>query len=349
MPDDALPPTDRPFEADSQTGPGLDPATATARLLAEGANELGPPERRKLWGIAAEVAREPMFLLLLASGGIYLAMGDPHEALALLGFVFVIMGITIVQERRTDNALDALREMSSPRALVVRGGQLSRIAGREVVRGDLLMLAEGDRVAADGDVLQAHEMALDESLQTGESEAVAKQAGSSTVWAGTLVVRGQGLVRVTATGGQTALGRIGHSLRSIEAEPSPLRDEISRLMRLLVVVGLGFSLALALLFLSLRGDWLQALLAGITLAMSMMPQEFAVIMIIFLALGARRLAANQVLTRRLNAIETLGTTSVLCVDKTGTLTQNRMALAALCVGGDVLDVTGIPGPQHDPA
>ena len=173
MPDDALPPTDRPFEADSQTGPGLDPATATARLLAEGANELGPPERRKLWGIAAEVAREPMFLLLLASGGIYLAMGDPHEALALLGFVFVIMGITIVQERRTDNALDALREMSSPRALVVRGGQLSRIAGREVVRGDLLMLAEGDRVAADGDVLQAHEMALDESLQTGESEAVA--------------------------------------------------------------------------------------------------------------------------------------------------------------------------------
>ena len=349
MPDDALPSTARSFEANSQTGPGLDPATAAARLLAEGANELGPPERRKLSGIAAEVAREPMFLLLLASGGIYLAMGDPHEALALLGFVLVIMGITIVQERRTDNALDALREMSSPRALVVRGGQLSRIAGREVVRGDLLMLAEGDRVAADGDVLQAHEMALDESLQTGESEAVAKQAGSSTVWAGTLVVRGQGLVRVTATGGQTALGRIGHSLRSIAAEPSPLRDEIGRLTRWLVVVGLGLSLALALLFLSLRGDWLQALLAGITLAMSMMPQELPVIMIIFLALGARRLAASQVLTRRLNAIETLGTTSVLCVDKTGTLTQNRMALAALCVGGDVLDVTGIPGPQHDPA
>jgi len=335
-------------DATAHLGPGLDPATAAARLLAEGANELGPPERRSLWGIASEVGREPMFLLLLASGGIYLAMGDAHEALALLGFVLVIMGVTIFQERRTDNTLAALREIASPRALVVRGGQLSRIAGREVVRGDLLMLAEGDRVPADGEVLQAHELALDESLQTGESEAVAKHAGSSAVWAGTLVVRGQGLVRVSATGAQTALGRIGRSLRNIKAEPSPLRDEITRLMRRLLLVALVFSLALALLYLALRGDALQALLAGITLAMSMMPQEFAVIMIVFLALGARRLAASHVLTRRLNAIETLGTTSVLCVDKTGTLTQNRMALAALCVGGEVLDVSGVLGARHDP-
>jgi Ca2+-transporting ATPase len=327
----AIPPQSPPDD------PGLDQATAAARLLSEGANEIGSPAGRSLWGIALEVAREPMFVLLLVSGGIYLALGEPREALALLGFVLLIMAITIGQERRTDNTLHALRDLSSPRALVMRDGQARRIAGREVVRGDLMMLAEGDRVPADGEVLQAHELALDESLQTGESEAVAKQAGCSAVLAGTLVVRGQGLVRVTATGGQTALGRIGHSLSSIADEPSPLRDGIGRLTRRLMVLALALSLAFAVLFWALRGDWLQALLAGITLAMGLLPQEFAVIMIVFLALGARRLAARQVLTRRLNAIETLGITTVLCVDKTGTLTQNRMALAALCVGDQVLD------------
>jgi len=331
-------------------GPGLDQATATARLLSEGANEIGPHEGRSLWGIALEVAREPMFVLLLASGAIYLAIGELREALALLGFVLLIMGITIGQERRTDNTLNALRDLSSPRALVIRDGHARRIAGREVVRGDLMMLAEGDRVPADGDVLQAHELALDESLQTGESEAVAKQAGSSAVLAGTLVVRGQGLVRVTATGGKTALGRIAHSLQGIAVEHSPLRDSIGWLTQRIMLMGLALSVALTALFWALRGDWLQALLAGITLAMGILPQEFPVIMIVFLALGARRLAARQVLTRRLNAIETLGTTTVLCVDKTGTLTQNRMALAALCVGDQVLDfpqTTELPDAFHE--
>ncbi len=339
-----------PYPQNETDGPGLDQATAAARLLSEGANEIGPHEGRSLWGIALEVAREPMFLLLLVSGGIYFAIGEPREALALLGFVLLIMGITIGQERRTDNTLNALRDLSSPRALVIRDGQARRIAGREVVRGDLMMLAEGDRVPADGDVLQAHELALDESLQTGESEAVAKQAGSSAVLGATLVVRGQGLVRVTATGGKTALGRIGHSLQGIATEPSPLRDGIGRLTQRIMLIALSLSLALAVLFWTLRGDWLQALLAGITLAMSLLPQEFPVIMIVFLALGARRLAAQQVLTRRLNAIETLGTTTILCVDKTGTLTQNRMALAALCVGDQVLDfpkTTELPDEFHE--
>ncbi len=322
--------------------PGLDAATAAARLQAEGPNQIGPHERRKLGAIALEVAREPMFLLLLASGSIYLAMGDPHEALALLGFVLIIMGITVAQERRTDNTLDALRDMSSPRARVMRGGALLRVAGPEVVRGDLLLLAEGERVAADGEVLQAHELAVDESLQTGESEPVAKQAGS-TVLAGTLAVRGQALVRVTATGQHTALGRMGSALQDIELEPSPLRTEISRLTQRLTVLALVLSLLLAGLFWLLRGDGFEAILAGITLAMGLLPQELAVFMIVFFALGARRLAARQVLTRRLNAIETLGATTVLCVDKTGTLTQNRMALAALWADDQTWQV-GESGP-----
>jgi Ca2+-transporting ATPase len=154
---------------------GLDPGTAAQRLQQEGLNELGVSQRRTLRDIAWEDVREPMFLLLLGAGGIYLAMGEPHEALILLGFVLIIMAVTVVQERRTDNALEALRDLSSPRALVLRGGQALRIPGREVVREDLLLLSEGDRVPADGELLEGHELAADESMLTGESEAVAKQ------------------------------------------------------------------------------------------------------------------------------------------------------------------------------
>ncbi len=194
---------------------GLDPSLAAARLRDEGPNELGLSQRRTLRDIAWEVLREPMFGLLLGAGAIYLAMGDAREALILLGFVFIIMGITALQERRTDKALDALRDLSSPRALVLRGGEAVRVPGREVVREDVLLLAEGDRVPADGVLLQAHELATDESMLTGESEAVPKQAGTGRVFAGTLVVSGQGLVRVDAVGRQTEMGRIGVSLQTI--------------------------------------------------------------------------------------------------------------------------------------
>ncbi len=321
---------------------GLDPALAAARLRDEGANELGLSQRRTLRDIAWEVLREPMFGLLLGAGAIYLAMGDTREALILLGFVFIIMGITALQERRTDKALDALRDLSSPRALVLRGGQAVRVPGREVVREDVLLLAEGDRVPADGMLLQAHELATDESMLTGESEAVPKQAGTGRVFAGTLVVSGQGLVRVEAVGRQTEMGRIGVSLQTIELAASPLRDEVARLTRRLVVIALMLSLALMALFWLLRGGWLEAMLAGITLAMGLLPQELPVIMIVFFALAARRLAAQQVLTRRLNAIETLGQTTVLCVDKTGTLTRNRMAVATLAIDGEELDIESLP-------
>jgi Ca2+-transporting ATPase len=331
---------------------GLDQAIAAQRLLEEGPNELGVSQRRTLRNIAWEVVREPMFLLLLGAGTIYLTMGDTREALILLGFVVIIMTLTALQERRTDNALDALRDLSSPRALVVRGGVTSRIPGREVVREDLLILSEGDRIAADGLLLQAHELAIDESMLTGESEPVAKQASGDRAFAGTLVVQGQGLMRVEAIGHSTELGRIGQSLQDIALQASPLRDEVARLTRRLVIVGLSLCLGLVLLFWALRGGWLEAMLAGITLAMGILPQEFPVIMIVFLALAARRLAAQQVLTRRLNAVETLGQTTVLCVDKTGTLTQNRMTVAALSAHGRQLDVRalsqgGLPEYFHE--
>ncbi|MDD5247597.1 MAG: cation-translocating P-type ATPase [Rhodocyclaceae bacterium] len=344
--------------------PGLSAAAVRARQAAEGYNEMAADQSRSLARISADIVREPMFLLLLGAGGIYLLMGDAHEALILLGFVVVIMALTIVQERRTERALEALRDLSSPRALVMRDGRPLRIPGREVVRDDVLILTEGDRVPADGAVLSAHELAADESLLTGESVPVQKAASGAArdseasaaagrVFAGTLVTAGQGLVRVTAIGAASELGRIGKSLATIGSETSPLQREIGALARRLAVIGLGLCVVVTLLYVAARGGWLDGLLAGITLAMGILPQEFPVILIVFLALGARRIASARVLTRRLAAIETLGETTVLCVDKTGTLTQNRMAVAALCAGerrlviDDEARLRDLPEPFHE--
>lgn len=350
---------------------GLSSAEAAALLAREGYNELAPDQRRPLWKIVVDVAREPMFLLLLAAGGIYFAMGDGHEAAVLLGFVAITIGVTVVQEQRTEKALQALRDLSSPRALVMRDGAPLRIAGREVVLGDIVMLAEGDRIPADGVLLEAHDLAVDESLLTGESAAIAKFAQRddgigddktnpkqpfvlsededlslnshedspvNNVFAGTLAVRGQGLMRVTATGGKTEMGRIGKSLGSIVTERSPLQREIGKLTQRLAIIGILLCALTVALYATMRGSLLKATLAGITLAMSILPEEFPVILIVFFALGARRIARERVLTRKLSAIETLGAATVLCVDKTGTLTENRMALVALVVEGQQLDV-----------
>ena len=330
---------------------GLSSTEAATLLVLEGYNELAPDQRRSLWKIVVDVAREPMFLLLLVAGGIYLAMGDGHEAAVLLGFVVIIIGVTVVQEQRTEKALQALRDLSSPRALVIRDGAPTRIAGREVVRGDIVMLAEGDRIPADGVLLEAHDLAVDESLLTGESAAIVKfphrpgsvaaDASSWQAFAGTLAMRGQGLMRVTAIGARTEMGRIGKSLGSIVTERSPLQDELGKLTQRLAIIGLALCLLAVALYASMRGGLLDATLAGITLAMALMPQEFPVILIVFFALGARRIARERVLTRKLSAIETLGAATVLCVDKTGTLTMNRMALAALVVGGQPLDAAQV--------
>jgi len=335
------------MKADSPEG--LSQATAARRLIEDGPNELGVSQRRTLLDMTWDVVREPMFLLLMGAGSIYLAMGDAHEAMILLGFVVIIMVLTVLQERRTDNALEALRDLSSPRALVLRDGVAVRIPGRDVVREDILLLAEGDRIPADGQLLQAHELATDESLLTGESEPVAKTAQQDQVFAGTLVVSGQAVVCVSAIGPKTELGRIGETLQTIGLQSSPLRDEIAQLTRRLVFISVSLCALLMGLLWALGSPWLQALLAGITLAMGILPQELPVIMIVFLALAARRLAARQVLTRRLNAIETLGQTTVLCVDKTGTLTRNHMAVAVLTVGDNELDVRDLPSgelPEH---
>ncbi len=251
---------------DTTAPQGLSSAAAARRLADDGPNLPRTSQRRTLWSIVIEVASEPMFLLLLAAGAVYLLIGDHVEAMVLTGFVLAIMGITIFQERRTDNALAALREMSSPRALVIRDGRQERIAGHEVVRGDLLLLEEGDRVPADGELLDAHDLAIDESMLTGESVPVVRVPGDAT-HAGTLVVQGQGMLRVTATGSRTAMGRIGESLAEIALEASPLRKEMARLTRRIAIAGTLMALALSLTYWAMRGGVADSALAGIALGM----------------------------------------------------------------------------------
>ena len=302
---------------------GLTSIEARRRLAAEGANLLPTAGRRATLAIALEVAAEPMFLLLIAAAAIYIVLGDLREALVLGASVLVMAAITIVQQRKAERALEALRDLSSPRAVVVRDGARRRIAGAEVVRGDLIVLSEGDRIAADGRVSGANELELDESLLTGESLPVAKRAGEH-VFSGTLVVKGQGTAEVDATGTRTELGRIGVSLATLESEETALERETRRLVTLVAGGAILVCIALAGLDLAMRGDWLDAVLSGITLAMALVPEEFPVVLTVFLALGAWRISRHDVLTRRMPAIEMLGAATVLCVDKTGTLTENRM-------------------------
>ena len=272
-----------------------------------------------------EVLHEPMFLLLFAATAVYVVLGDVGEALVLAVSVLAVIAITVVQERRAERALEALRELSSPRALVVRDGERRRIAGAEVVRGDLVALVEGDRVPADARLESANELELDESLLTGESLPVTKRAGDA-VYAGTLAVKGQAMAEVIATGARTQLGRIGVSLATLEREDTALERETRRLVKVVAGFALGACAALAALHFALRGDGLGAVLSGLTLAMALVPEEFPVVLTVFLALGAWRISRRGVLTRRMPAIEMLGAATVLCVDKTGTLTENRMSV-----------------------
>ena len=322
---------------------GLTSAEAAARLKADGPNELTPPKPRTPWHIAGEVAREPMFQLLLAAGLLYLFLGDLGEALMLLAFVAMTVTITVVQEQRTEKALQALRDLTSPQARVLRDGQTVTIPSRELVVGDLLVLTEGGRVAADAWVWTASDLQADESLLTGEAVPVSKAAADSQVFGGTMLVSGGGMAQVTATGTRSEIGRIGKALDTIATPPTPLHMQTRKLVRIFSVLGLGLSLVVVGLYGYTRGDWMGGLLAGITLAMSMLPQEFPLILTVFMAMGAWRLSRQQVLARRASTIETLGSATVLCTDKTGTLTQNRMAIVELALFDAAQPAQGQPG------
>lgn len=330
---------------------GLNADEAVERWRRDGPNELPQEQRRGPVRIGLDAVREPMLQLLLAAGVVYLFLGDLAEALILLAFAVLNVVLVSVQEGRTERALAALKELTSPRAMVIRDGERRHIAARDLVVGDVVVLSEGDRVPADALLIEATHLEADESLLTGESVPVRKVAealvvgdprpggdGSPQVWSGSLVVAGGGLARVTATGARTQIGQIGTSLGAVESAPTPLQIQTRQLVRVFAALGVGASVFLAVVYGLLHGEWVQAILAGITLAMATLPEEFPLVLTIFLVLGAWRISKSHVLARRSAAIEALGAVTVLCADKTGTLTLNRMSVARLVSDGRQLSV-----------
>jgi Ca2+-transporting ATPase len=344
---------------------GLSEEEAQANLQSGGYNELPATVKRGFLPIVFEVVHEPMFILLVVSGLLYFLLGDVSEGVMLLSFVIVIIGITIYQERKTERALEALRNLSSPRALVIRDGIQRRIPGREVVTGDSVVLSEGDRVPADGVLLISNNVTVDESLLTGESVPVRKRAGGAgalrgrpggddlpSVYSGTLIVQGQGLALIQATGTATEMGKIGSVLRDVERGETRLKQEIGRIVRAIAAIGIFLCAVIVIVYGLTRFSWIEGFLAGITLAMAILPEEFPVVLTIFLALGAWRISRRNVLTRQVPAIETLGSATVLCVDKTGTLTENRMSVAQLSARGedcghDLSETNSVPDSCHE--
>lgn len=342
---------------------GLSETQAQAKIAREGFNELPSSKPRNLFAIALGVVREPMFLLLVACGTLYLILGDVQEGLMLLGFVFVIMGIELYQEKKTEKALDALKDLASPRALVIRDGSEKRIAGREVVTDDIIILQEGDRVPADATVLTSGNLLADESLLTGESVPVRKNEWDTHlekthpggddlpfVYSGSLIVQGNGMAKVSATGMNTEIGSIGKALESVTPEETKLKREMGSLIKKLALIGISLCLLVIAVYTISRGDLLKGFLAGLTLAMAMLPEEFPVVLAVFMALGAWRMSKQRVLTRKPAAIETLGSATVLCSDKTGTLTQNKMTVAWLYNGSEffsLADNKSFPGEFHE--
>jgi len=342
---------------------GLSEEQAKQKLGKEGFNELPSSKPKGIFHIIFSVVKEPMFLLLVACGTLYLLLGDVQEGLMLLGFVFVIMGIEFYQEKKTEKALDALKDLASPRALVIRNGIEKRIPGKEVVTDDIVVLQEGDRVPADAHVLSCINLMADESLLTGESVPVRKREGKEGdlnnspggddipyVYSGSMIVQGNGIVKIVATGMKTEIGKIGKALESVKEEPTKLKKEMNILVRRLAIIGISLCIVVVVVYTLTRGDLLNGFLAGITLAMAMLPEEFPVVLTVFLALGAWRMSKNNVLTRKPAAIETLGSATVLCTDKTGTLTQNKMAVTQLFNGSDFHTVsanTEFPEPFHE--
>lgn len=320
---------------------GISSIEAKQKQEKNGFNELKTNKSRNVFKIAFDVVKEPMFLLLISCGVLYMILGDYQEGFILLSTIFIIIGITFYQSNKTEKALEALKKLSSPRALVIRDGIEVRIPGREVVVDDIVILNEGDRVPADAIIVEEQNITIDESLLTGESVAVSKQEGSTEhtgkVFSGTLVVRGRALVRVVGIGSETEFGKIGSSLEVIDKDETRLQKEMKILIRNLFIIGAIISLGVIILFYFTRGNLINAILSGISSAMAILPEEFPVVLTVFLALGAWRLSKVNVLTRNPSAIETLGSATVLCTDKTGTITQNKMEVVCVSIDNSIIE------------
>ncbi len=319
---------------------GLTSEEASKRLKESGYNEIYSEKRKNLFQIGKEVVREPMFILLISCSILYIALGDYREGIIMFLWIIVIIAITFYQYQKTERALSELKKLSSPRVIVIRDGMEKRIPGREIVKGDLILLNEGDRIPADAALIEEVNFSVDESLVTGESLPVMKDPElDNALYAGTLVVRGAGKAEVKFTGASAQLGRIAESLKSIEDSDTLLQSEVKVLIKRFAAIGIVICLITVVLFYFTRGDFLRAILHGLASAMAILPEEFPVVLTVFLALGVWRLSKKNVLTRKPSAIETLGSATILCSDKTGTITQNQMTVAAVYDGREIKDLS----------
>jgi Ca2+-transporting ATPase len=333
---------------------------ARRRLAEGGPNELSTRPRRVKLGLLAETVREPIVLLLLAAGALYLLFGEPRDSILILVFLVVIIGLDFYQGAQTEDALAALRALSEPEVWVFRDGAARLLPARELVPGDRIRLVEGNRVPADAVVLESVGLQVDESLLTGEAVPIPKgPAETDAPWSGpgpgsqgflyaqTLVVSGEGTAQVRSTGDRTEAGRIAGALGTISREVPLLQRQTRALVLSISVAAMALSLLVALLVGLSSGAWIPGLLAGIAVAIALLPEEIPIVLTVYTALGARRLAERHALARRLSAIPTLGAVTVLCTDKTGTLTLNRMTVAEVFPAGARLP-SALPAPSGSP-
>jgi len=324
---------------------GLTEEEARRRLAAFGPNDLPARKRRGVLAIVVETLRQPMFLLLLASTVLYMSLGDLLEGVFLMGGAVAAIALVVVQEARSERALAALNRLAQPKARVLREGEARTIPARDLAPGDLVLLGEGERAPADALLIAGDVLTVDESALTGESAPVTKRIASEGeafapeaptasdvtpfIFGGALVVRGQGLARVARTGPRSELGKIGRVLGEIRQQRTPLQVSADRIAGVAGACAIAFCGVVVLAYGLLRHEWIKGVLAGLTLAMGLIPEEFPMVLAVFLALAAWRMAGRRVLVRRAAAIEALGGVTVLCVDKTGTITCNRMEVACL--------------------
>ena len=310
---------------------GLSDQEVNANRKSFGRNEVEENTQSPIWGILLEVIKEPLFIILIAASVIYFSLGETTEGIIMLVAIGLVSGISIFQENKSRNAVNELKKLASPQAKVYRNNEIIKIPTEEVVVNDLILVEDGGMIPADAKIIEAHDFTVNESILTGESLSVSKDEFSESplIFQGTMVDSGNCVAEVTAIGKNTALGKIGTSLGAIEETKTPLQLQIKSFVRSMVIFGaIAFLLVWGINYLNSH-DILNSLLFGLTLAMSVLPEEIPVAFSTFMALGAYRLYKNKVITRSPYTVETLGTASVICTDKTGTLTENRMELRAI--------------------
>lgn len=305
---------------------GLTQAEAKTLLATYGANRIAAPKLRSVFAIILGTLKEPMFMFMLSAAALYLVVGDLAEGAFLVAAACVSMGLVVFQDARSEDALNALRDLVAPQAHVIRGGITQVVPAEDLVPGDIVILSAGERFPADANLISDGLITVDESVLTGEAVPVTKQTFVETaLFAGTMIVSGEGLARVRETGNRTRIGAIGANLTGA-IEQTPLQKTTGRLVIWLSLAAFVVCVVIVVAYGLLRGDWVAGGLAGLTAAIALLPEEFPLVLAVFLAIGSQRLAKRNVLVRRAAIVETLGAMTLLCVDKTGTLTQNQMSV-----------------------